>query len=96
MRVEMPVVPQSLVESPKSLEKKDLTSNAPKDSQPVEESQSFLPSPLGFSRTYSKASLRAAVDYYAKFLTVAESNLQAAQHPSTIPQVILDRLNKQQ
>ena len=94
MRVEMPVLPQSLVESPKSLEKKELTSNAPKEEKPAEESQSFFPSPLGFSGTYSMSSLRAAVDHYAKFLTVAENNLQAAQHPPTIPQVILDRLNK--
>jgi hypothetical protein len=95
MRVDMPVVPQSLIESPKSLENKELTGNSARAEKPEEESLSYFPSPLGFSGTYSVSSLRAAVDYYAKFLTVAESNLQAAQHPPTIPQLILDRLNKQ-
>jgi hypothetical protein len=95
MRVEMPVVPQSLIESPKSLDKKELTGEDVQAEKLAEESQSYFPSPLGFSGTYSLSSLRAAVDYHAKFLTVAESNLQAAQHPPTIPQMILDRMNRQ-
>jgi hypothetical protein len=95
MRVEMPLMPQSFVESPKSLDKKEVTANNSKASQSAEESQTFFPSPLGSSGTYSVSSLRAAVGYHAKFLTVAESNLQAAQHPPTIPQAILDHFNGQ-
>ncbi len=94
MRVELPLVPQSLVDSPKSIEKKEVTSSESKEAKSSEETQSYFPSALGFSGTYSVSSLRAAVDYHAKFLTVAESNLQAAQHASSIPQVILDRLNR--
>jgi hypothetical protein len=93
MRVEMPLVPQPLIESPKSIVKNELTTSETRERKPEEEPQSFFPSPLGFSGTYSVSSLRAAVDYHAKFLTVAENNLRAAQHPSMIPQVILDRLN---
>jgi hypothetical protein len=93
MRIETPSVPQSQIESPKAIEKEELTESNAKDNTAVDESQSFIPSPLGSSRTYSLSSLRAAVDYHAKFLTVAESNLKAVNHPSTIPQGILDRLN---
>ena len=97
MRVEMPLVPQSLVESPKSLEKKELTADNPsnpKQDNPAEESLSYFSSPLGLGGTYSVSSLKAAVDYHAKYLTVAESNVQAAQHAATIPREILDRLSR--
>jgi len=93
MRVEMPVVPQPLVESPNNIEKKELKPSRVGEEKPDEGSQSFVPSPLGSSGTYSVSSLKAAVDYYAKFLTVAENNLQAAHHPQKIPQMLLDRLN---
>jgi hypothetical protein len=94
MRIENTLLSQSLVESTKTIEKNELNSeSAKKINTQDEESQSFIPSPLGSSGTYSVASLRSAVDYYAKFLTVAENNIQAVQHPTTIPQAILDRLN---
>ncbi|MDM7998169.1 MAG: hypothetical protein QUT30_21070 [Acidobacteriota bacterium] len=92
MRIESTSVPQTLVESAKALEKKELTNSKPNEN-PLEESQSFFPSPFGFSRTYSPASLKSAVDYHAKFLTVAENNMAAVNHPSAIPQGILNRLN---
>jgi len=92
MRIENTVVPQTLVESAKALDKKELTNSQSKET-PLEESQSFIPSPFGFSRTYSPASLKSAVDYHAKFLTVAENNMAAVNHPATIPKGILDRLN---
>jgi len=92
MRVETTSVPQSLVESPKALEKKELTNSESREKS-LEEPQSFIPSPFGSSRTYSLSSLKKAVDYHAKFLTVAENNLAAAGHPPAIPQGILDRLN---
>jgi hypothetical protein len=95
MRVEMPLMPQSLIESAQNVDKNELTKKRLQENKPAEESQSFFPSPLGFSGAYSVASLRAAVDYHAKFLTVAESNLQAAQHPPRIPQAILDRFSGQ-
>ncbi len=93
MRIETPYLPQSTVESPKAIEKKDFTKSVP--TGPDGEEQSFVPSPLGSGGTYSISSLRAAVDYYAKFLTVAEDNIQAANHPPKIPQIILDRLKGQ-
>jgi hypothetical protein len=93
MRVEMPVASQPLVEAPKNIDKKEVTGNSSEQHQSPEESQSFVPSPLGFSGTYSVSSLKAAVDYHAKFLTVAESNLEAARHTASIPQALLDRLN---
>ena len=92
MRIENTVVPQALVESAKTIEKKELT-NSQSSETTAEESQSFFPSPFGFSRTYSPASLKSAVDYHAKFLTVVENNMTAANHPTTIPKWILDRLN---
>jgi hypothetical protein len=53
-----------------------------------------FPPNLGVSElTYSPASLKAAADYYAKFLTVAQSNIEAAKHASGIPQQLLDRFN---
>jgi len=36
--------------------------------------------------------LKAAVDYNAKFLTVANSNLEAANHTATIPKAVIDSL----
>ena len=92
MRIDSTLIPQTQVESPKAIDKKELTNNKPNENT-LEESQSFFPSPFGSSRTYSLASLKSAVDYHAKFLTVAENNLAAVNHPSTIPKGILDRLN---
>ena len=92
MRIDATSVPQSMVESPKAIETKELTdSETSKDT--LDESQPFIPSPFGSSRTYSLSSLRSAVEYHAKFLTVAENNLTAANHPASIPKGILDRLN---
>jgi hypothetical protein len=92
MRIEGTSVQQSLVESAKALEKKEVTNDKTSEKS-VDESQSFIPSPLGTGRTYSVSSLRSAVEYHAKFLTVAENNLAAVNHPPVIPQGILDRLN---
>jgi hypothetical protein len=92
MRVESPLVSQSLIESSKTIEKKEVNVNSLRDREPSEDSPSFVPSPFGSSGTYSVSSLRAAVDYHAKFLTVAQNNLEAAKHPGTIPKMILDRL----
>jgi hypothetical protein len=91
MRIETPSVAQSQIESPKSIDKKELTNGDLKNTT-ADESEPFIPSPFGSSRTYSLSSLRSAVDYHAKFLTVAESNIKAVNHPSSIPQGILDRL----
>ena len=93
MRVESPLVSQSLIESPQTIEKKELNVNNLRDREPSEDSPSFVPSPFGSSGTYSISSLRAAVDYHAKFLTVAQNNLEAANHPAAIPRTILDRLS---
>jgi hypothetical protein len=93
MRVEMPAVSQPLIESPKTIDKKELTGIIPDGANEPDEIQAFFPSPLGLGRTYSVSSLKAAVDYHAKFLTVAENNIQAAQSSSAIPQSILDYFN---
>jgi hypothetical protein len=93
MRVESPLIPQSLIDSPKIIDNKEVSEKGSGDPQPLEESSSFVPAPLGSSRTYSLSSLRAAVDYHAKFLTVAGNNVEAANHPATIPKAIIDRLS---
>ena len=90
MRVEIPFSPQPSIEAPKVPEKKDLTKSISVGLE--EENPSFVPTPPGSSGTYSVNSLRAAVDYHAKFLTVAQNNIEAANHPPRIPQAILDRL----
>ena len=93
MRVESPLVPQSLIDSPKAIENKELNEKRSGDLKSLDEPSSFTPSATGSSRTYSLSSLRAAVDYHAKFLTVAGNNLEAANHPATIPKAIIDRLS---
>jgi hypothetical protein len=93
MRIESPLVSQSLIESPQVIEKKEVNEKNIHDREPSEDSPSFMPSPFGSSGTYSVSSLRAAVDYHAKFLTVAQNNLEAANHPAVIPKTLLDRLN---
>jgi hypothetical protein len=93
MRIENPLISQSLIESPKAIEKKDVTPDGEKKVAENEDMEPFLPSQLGSGGTYSVASLKSAVDYYAKYLTVAESNVQAAQQTARIPQALLDRLN---
>jgi hypothetical protein len=95
MRVELPFVPQPSVESAKTIEIKEVTEEITNGKNEAEESQSSLPVSFGYGKTYSVSSLRAAVDYHAKLLTVAESNLQAAQHPPKIPRVILDHFKAQ-
>jgi hypothetical protein len=92
MRIETAPLSQSLVESSKPVDKKEVTSGSVSQDASLDDSQSFIPSPLGSSGTYSVRSLKSAVDHYAKFLTVAESNMRAIQLPATFPQVILDRL----
>jgi hypothetical protein len=94
MRVESPLVSQPLIESQKPIENKEVSEKSSGDSQPLEEMSSFVPSAIGSGRTYSLSSLRAAVDYHAKFLTVASSNVEAANHPTTIPRAIIDRLSR--
>ena len=92
MRIETTLVPQSHVESAKALEKKGLV-NGESNANNIDDPQSFVPSPFGLSRTYSLSSLKNAADYHAKFLTVAENNLTAVNHPAKIPKGLLDRLN---
>jgi hypothetical protein len=93
MRVELTSIPQSQIEAPKTVEKKDLIGGDAGNNSAMDESQSFVPFSLGSGRTYSLSSLKAAVERHAKFLTVAESNLSAVNHAVTIPKGILDRLN---
>ncbi|MBN2244122.1 MAG: hypothetical protein JW793_15660 [Acidobacteria bacterium] len=90
MRIEGQTIPQSLVESSKSLEKKGLTMNNSLEDSASEETRPFQLSPFGTVGTYSVNSLKAAVEYHVKFLAVAENNMVAAGHPPTIPGEILD------
>ena len=96
MRVESALVQQSLIETPKAVETKEVKTNGYNNLEVADEQLAFTPSTIGSGRTYSLSSLKAAVDYHAKFLTVAESNMQAIHHPGAIPQVLLDRLNRRQ
>ncbi len=93
MKVETSSLAQSMIELNKATEKKELTRESSQGDTPDQELQSFIPSPLGSGGTYSLSSLKAAVESYAKFLTVAENNLKAIHHPPLIPRAILDRLN---
>ena len=91
MRVENAYVQQPLVDLPKTIEKKDLGS-PDSTAGSLEEPPPYIPLPFGSGKTYSLSSLRASVDYHAKFLTVAENNLEAVKHPARIPRSIIDRL----
>lgn len=95
MRVENPLVQQSLVDSRKVVEKKDLIIEGTHENKADGEQRllPFIPSPFGSSGVYSISSLKAAVDYHAKFLTVAQNNLAAADHASTIPKDLIDRMS---
>ena len=93
MRVETPLVPQQLIENNKAIEKKELITASLKGNNDFEESQAGFHSPLGFRSSYTISSLQAAVNSHAKFLTVAESNIQAARHSAMIPKAILDHFN---
>jgi hypothetical protein len=93
MRVELTSIPQSQIEAPKTIEKKDIIGGDAGNNTAMDESPSFVPFSLGSGRTYSLSSLKAAVERHAKFLTVAESNLTAVHHAVSIPKGILDRLN---
>ena len=93
MRVESPLVPQSLIDSPKPIENAEVETDNSSIGESAEESLSFVSSASGSSRTYSVSSLKAAVDYHAKFLTVAGNNLEAANHAAAIPKAIIDYLS---
>ena len=90
MRVEGQVFPQSLVESSKPLDKKDISSKNSSEDPASDDSQLLTLSPFGTGGTYSVNSLKAAVDYHVKFLAVAENNMLAVNHPPTVPAEVLD------
>jgi hypothetical protein len=92
MRVEFSSVAQSQVESAKTIDKKEIKGGDSAGNTALEESSPFVAFSLGSGRTYSLSSLKAAVDYHAKFLTVAESNMAAANHAAVIPRELLDSL----
>lgn len=97
MRVESALTPQTTfdsanVESAKTIDKKEVAPSS--DGGPTaDEIRPHIPFAFGSTGTYSVSSLRAAVDYHAKFLTVAENNMEAVKHTSTIPKEILGRFN---
>jgi hypothetical protein len=93
MRIENPLVSQSLIESPKTVENKTIVSGKSLRDESVENELSSILFSVGSSAVYSPGSLRAAVDYHAKLLTVAENNMEAVNHSSTIPRELLDRFN---
>jgi hypothetical protein len=96
MRIESQVVPQPLIESSKSLDKKEITSKDSREDSSSDASVFSSPTPFGGSGTYSVSSLKAAVDYHVKFLSVAENNIRAINHPPTVPRALIDRLNRLQ
>jgi hypothetical protein len=92
MRIESSLVSQqTLIESSKPIDKKEQIGKINKPDEAADEALSFVPSAFGFSGTYSVASLKSAVDYHAKYMTVAESNTLAAKSMTGIPQAILSR-----
>ena len=93
MRIDFASIPQSQIESAQTVDKKEIKVTEPGNAADAEEAPSFIPFALGSGRTYSLFSLKAAVDYHAKFLTVAESNQAATNHAAAIPRGILDSLN---
>ena len=93
MRVEFTSVQQPQIEAAKTIDKKEINGIVSGGDSAVEEPTILVPFPFGSSRTYSLSSLKSAVDYHAKFLTVAESNMAAIHHAATIPQGILESLN---
>ncbi len=93
MRVESSLVQQPLIDSPKVVETKEVKANHDAGPEAAEEKSASMPSPFGSSRTYSVSSLKAAVDYHAKFLTVAGNNIEAANHAARIPREIIGRLS---
>jgi hypothetical protein len=93
MRVENAPVSQTVIDSPKTFEKKPISSDGLPAEESNESTASYIPLPFGTSGTYSPSSLKAAVEHHAKFLSVAENNLQAANHGSTIPKALLQRFS---
>ncbi len=103
MRIENPALPASWPdvapgekpgESPRA-HGKGVQNDSESKKNEIPREGTFFPSHLrSSSGTYSPASLKAIAEYHAKFLTVAENNLQAANHSARIPQLLLDRLNK--
>jgi hypothetical protein len=93
MRIEGQVFPQSLLESFKSLGKKEIDPDKSEQDSANDDSQPLTLSLFGSSGTYSVNSLKAAVDYHVKFLAVAENNMMAVNHPPTIPREVLDHFN---
>ena len=93
MKVQGQVFPRSLVESFKSLGKKEIDPNKPGRDSASDDSQPLSLSLFGSSGTYSVNSLKAAVDYHVKFLAVAENNMMAVNHSPKIPREVLDHFN---
>jgi|GEM_PF-2891049 len=94
VRVENPIVSQTLAELSKTTEKERVNSTRSiREDVAENEVSSSVPLPFRSGKTYSPGSLRAAVDYHAKFLTVVQNNLEAVNHPAAIPRELLDRLN---
>ncbi len=91
MRIESQPLPQSVVQSSKSLDQKGLKENNSGKSPGPEQFQPLTISPFGPGGTYSVNSLKAAVEYHVKFLAVAENNMIAINHPPTVPGEIMDR-----
>ena len=94
MRIEFPQINTKPVESGKSSEQKILihrnTSTSAKNSDTDEKTSAVMP---GLGGTYSIASLKAAAEHQAKFATVAENNILAAQSASRIPEGLLQMFN---
>lgn len=94
VRVENPIVSHTLTELSKTIDKERVNSTRSiREDGAEDEMPSSAPLPFRSGKTYSPMSLRAAVDYHAKFLTVVQNNLEAVNHPAAIPRELLDRLN---
>ena len=94
MRIEFPQINTQPVESGKSGDQRILVhrnaSASAKNSDTDDKTSAVM---LGLGGTYSIASLKAAAEHQAKFATVAENNILAANSVSRIPEGLLQMFN---
>ena len=94
MRIEFPQINTKPVESGKSGEQKIFihrNASSPVRNGDTDEKSSAVM--LGLGGTYSIASLKAAAEHQAKFATVAENNILAANSVPRIPEGLLQMFN---
>jgi len=94
MRIDFPQLTTTPVEPGKSGDQKILPLRYPSTSVKTGDTdEKISPVMIGLGGTYSIASLKAAAEHQAKYATVAENNILAAQSVSRIPEGLLQMFN---